>query len=68
MFSFTEDTVLDPFMGTGTTLRAALRCNRNGIGNEIDPEYFQMACANLRQENAQGKLGLDPAMLIFQSK
>lgn len=43
MFSFTEDTVLDPFMGLGTTLVAASRCGRNGIGLEIDPSYFAKA-------------------------
>ena len=37
MFSFTGDTVLDPFMGLGTTLVAAAKCGRNGIGVEIDP-------------------------------
>jgi DNA modification methylase len=40
MFSFTGDTVLDPFMGTGTTLLAATRSGRNGIGIEIDESYF----------------------------
>jgi site-specific DNA-methyltransferase (adenine-specific) len=43
MFSFTEDTVLDPFMGTGTTLVAAARCGRNGIGVEIEADYVDIA-------------------------
>jgi len=43
MFSFVGDTVLDPFMGTGTTLVAAARCGRNGIGVEIEPEYINIA-------------------------
>ena len=43
MFSFTGDTVLDPFMGTGTTLVAAARCQRNGIGVELEQEYIQIA-------------------------
>ncbi len=43
MFSFTEDTVLDPFCGSGTTMVAALRNGRNSIGIEIDPEYCRMA-------------------------
>ncbi len=33
------DTVLDMFLGGGTTLRACLETNRNGIGFEIDPQY-----------------------------
>jgi site-specific DNA-methyltransferase (adenine-specific) len=43
MFSFTNDTVLDPFMGTGTTLLAASRCGRSSIGVEIEPSYVKMA-------------------------
>jgi len=43
MFSFVGDTVLDPFMGTGTTLLAAARCNRNAIGVEVEPAYVKMA-------------------------
>lgn len=43
MFSFTGDTVLDPFMGLGTTLVAAARCGRNGVGSEIEPAYFKKA-------------------------
>jgi DNA modification methylase len=50
MFSFTEDTVLDPFMGLGTTLLAAAKCDRNGIGVEIDPSYFAKAKARLEAE------------------
>ena len=43
MFSFVGDTVLDPFCGTGTTLVAAARWNRNGVGIEIDREYVKLA-------------------------
>ncbi len=37
MFSLREDTVLDPFLGTGTTIMAAMATARNSIGYEIDP-------------------------------
>jgi site-specific DNA-methyltransferase (adenine-specific) len=50
MFSFYGDTVLEPFCGTGTTLIAALRNGRNGIGIEIDPLYCQMAEQFLKAE------------------
>ena len=42
MFSFDGNTVLDPFMGTGTTSVAAGRWGRNSIGVEVDPNYFSM--------------------------
>ena len=43
MFSFVGDTVLDPFMGTGTTNLAASRWGRNSIGVEVDSHYFDLA-------------------------
>lgn len=43
MFSFVGDTVLDPFMGTGTSNLAASRWGRNSIGFEVDPHYFELA-------------------------
>jgi DNA modification methylase len=43
MFSFVGDTVLDPFMGTGTTNLAAATWGRNSIGVEIDDHYFGLA-------------------------
>jgi site-specific DNA-methyltransferase (adenine-specific) len=52
MFSFVEDTVLDPFMGTGTTLLASARCGRNSIGVEIEPSYVKMAKERLERELA----------------
>lgn len=50
MFSFVGDTVLDPFMGTGTTSCAAGRWGRNSVGVEIDPEYFRFAEQRVRRE------------------
>jgi len=43
MFSFVGDTVLDPFMGTGTSNLAAAQWGRNSIGIELDAHYFSMA-------------------------
>ena len=42
LFSKEGDTVMDPFMGSGTTVFVADRMKRNSIGIEIMPEYFQM--------------------------
>lgn len=49
MFSFVGDTVLDPFMGTGTTSVAAAKWGRNSIGVEIDLHYFELAESRIRE-------------------
>lgn len=50
------DTVLDPFMGSGTTGVAAIQLGRKFIGIERDPAYFDIACKRIEQAVAQGKL------------
>ena len=40
MFSFPEETVLDPFMGSGTTASVARKLGRNSVGYEINPEFI----------------------------
>ena len=50
MFSFVGDTVLDPFLGTGTTSIAAARWGRNSIGIEVDPAYFDMAARRIEAD------------------
>lgn len=52
MFSFVGDTVLDPFMGTGTTSLACARWGRNSIGVEIDPKYFEIARKRVAEHGA----------------
>jgi site-specific DNA-methyltransferase (adenine-specific) len=42
MFSFVNDTVLDPFLGSGTTSLAARKLERNSIGYEINPEFLPL--------------------------
>lgn len=42
MFSFPQETVLDPFMGSGTTALAARNLNRNSIGYEINPDFIPL--------------------------
>ena len=53
MFSFVGDTVLDPFMGTGTTSVAAAKTGRNSIGVEVDPVYFDMAMSRFEKDTSQ---------------
>lgn len=52
MFSFVGDTVLDPFLGTGTTSIAAAKAGRNSIGLEVDPHYFRLAHDRIANETA----------------
>ena len=49
MFSFVGDTVLDPFMGTGTTAAAAAAWGRNSVGSEVDPAYFELCISRARR-------------------
>jgi adenine-specific DNA-methyltransferase len=44
------DWVLDPFLGTGTTIIAAIRHRRRGVGAEIVPKYFQLAQQRIHQD------------------
>jgi DNA modification methylase len=46
-------TILDPFMGSGTTLVACQRLGRNGIGIELDPDYFEIACKRVDEATRQ---------------
>jgi DNA modification methylase len=50
MFSFVGDSVLDPFLGSGTTSVAAMHCGRNSLGFEIDCGYLQMARQRIHAE------------------
>ncbi|MEM8822053.1 MAG: site-specific DNA-methyltransferase [Pseudomonadota bacterium] len=53
--------VLDPFMGSGSTLVSAVETGRRAIGIEKDPKWFAVACARVRQavEAGQARLPLD---------
>ena len=50
LFSFQGEVVLDPFLGSGTTLIACLQTHRVGIGVEINREYCQLAAERLKQQ------------------
>ena len=55
---FTQDscTILDPFMGSGTTGVACVQTGRNFIGIEIDPDYFAIAERRIKEAEAQPRL------------
>lgn len=42
MFSYVEDWILDPFVGSGTTMEAAKDLGRNSVGIELNPEYLRI--------------------------
>jgi len=56
------ETILDPFMGSGTTLVACAKLGRRGIGIELDPDYFQIACERVQKAYDQ------PDLFVEQSK
>jgi len=52
MFSFVGDTVLDPFMGTGSTNLACANWGRNSIGIELDTDYIKIAKKRMAEHGA----------------
>jgi len=56
--SITADTILDPFMGSGTTGVACVQTGRNFIGIEIDEGYFKIAEKRIKDAQQQMRLDL----------
>jgi site-specific DNA-methyltransferase (adenine-specific)/modification methylase len=61
------ETVLDAFMGSGTTGVAALQLGRTFIGIEREPKYFDIACRRIEQACAQGQLFTPKERVVEQS-
>ena len=57
---WTAGTVLDPYMGSGSTGVACAKLGRKFIGVEIDPDYFEIACERIRKAYAQPDLFVAP--------
>lgn len=55
-----KQTVLDPFMGSGTTGVACQQLNRNFIGIELNEEYFEIAKARMDSESKQSRFAVEP--------
>ena len=53
-------TILDPFMGSGTTGVAAVKLGRRFIGIEIEPKYFDIACRRIEDATRQPDMFIEP--------
>ncbi|WP_420406929.1 DNA-methyltransferase [Hoeflea sp.] len=55
------ETILDPFMGSGTTLVACAKMGRKSIGIELDSDYFDIACERVRKAYEQPDMFVEAA-------
>ena len=66
-FTLEGETVVDPFLGSGTTGVASARMGRRFIGCEIDPDYFDIACRRIEEAYKQPRLFDEPAQKPVQN-
>jgi site-specific DNA-methyltransferase (adenine-specific) len=67
-FTNANDTILDPFMGSGTTGVACAKLGRKFIGIEIEPKYFDIACERIQKAYDQPDLFVEPPAKPIQDK
>jgi site-specific DNA-methyltransferase (adenine-specific) len=63
LLSYKDDLILDPFLGSGTTLIACEKLNRNGLGMEISKEYCKLSYQRLQKEVNQLKFGREKSII-----
>lgn len=68
LFSNQSDTILDPFMGSGTTGVACAKLGRKFIGIEIEPRYFDIACERIQRVYDQPDLFVEPPRKAEQTR
>ncbi|MGC8704977.1 MAG: DNA methyltransferase [Athalassotoga sp.] len=69
MFSFVGDTILDPFLGSGTTAKVANELERNAIGYEINPEFLKVIKEKIaKSENLLSQLNIEIIERTFEIK
>jgi site-specific DNA-methyltransferase (adenine-specific) len=56
LFTNPGDTVIDPFMGSGTTLVACAKLERPSIGIEVEERFFEIACQRVKDAYSQPSL------------
>ena len=59
-------TILDPFMGSGTTGVACVKLGRKFIGIELDEKYFDIACKRIEEAYRQPDMFIEPPKKIIQ--
>jgi len=62
LFSYIDDTILDPFLGSGTTLIACVASKRKGIGVDIDKQYCALAKRRILAYTAQGNFSFKESL------
>ncbi len=67
LYTYADDLVLDPFMGSGSALVAAARLGRRYVGYDLDPEYVEIARRRVDDELARLE-GADPAPLRVEAE
>lgn len=67
MYSFHGETVLDPFLGSGTTTRAAMKHGRNSVGVELNDEFFDVICNRIGlHENRSGEIEEEGEKTVYR--
>lgn len=65
--SVVGQTILDPFMGSGTTLVACAKMGRSGMGIEIEQKYFDIACKRIEEVYKQPDFFIEPPQTSMQT-